>query len=91
MQRSFLKKAVALLATGLFSTALFAADPQHAATFDTLDKNADKQISKSEAQADRSLADGFASADSNGDGYLNKTEFQSRGASSSPSGSESES
>lgn len=76
MRTPMLDKAVALLAAGLFSTALMAGDPQHTATFGSLDKNADQQISKSEAQGDKALADSFASADTNGDGYLNKSEFQ---------------
>jgi hypothetical protein len=72
--------AYAWLAAGLLSSAAMAADPQYTATFEALDKNADRQISKAEAQADRKLADGFASADSNGDGYLNKTEYQAQDA-----------
>jgi F0F1-type ATP synthase membrane subunit b/b' len=49
-----------------------------AATFDSLDKNADSQISKSEATADKSLADSFAATDTNGDGYLSKSEYMAR-------------
>jgi Ca2+-binding EF-hand superfamily protein len=45
------------------------------AAFDSLDKNADQQISKTEAASDKAVSDSFASADGNGDGYLNKAEF----------------
>jgi len=48
------------------------------ATFDALDKNADTQISKTEAAADSKLSDNFAALDTNGDGYLNKAEFMAR-------------
>lgn len=76
--RTSMEKFVALLAAGLFSTALMAADPQHSSTFEALDQNSDQQISKSEAQSDKTLADAFASADTNGDGYLSKSEFQAK-------------
>jgi len=48
------------------------------ATFDALDKNADTQISKTEAAADSKLSDNFAALDTNGDGYLSKAEFMAR-------------
>jgi hypothetical protein len=48
------------------------------ATFDALDKNADSQISKTEASADSKLSDNFAALDTNGDGYLSKAEFMAR-------------
>ena len=48
------------------------------ATFDALDKNADSQISKTEASADSKLSDNFAALDTNGDGYLSKAEFVAR-------------
>ncbi|HKQ83136.1 MAG TPA: EF-hand domain-containing protein [Steroidobacteraceae bacterium] len=83
MRTSMMDKAVALLAAGLFSTALMAGD-QHASTFESLDKNSDQQISKSEAQGDKMLSDSFASADSNGDGYLSKTEFKAASSATTP-------
>jgi hypothetical protein len=49
-----------------------------AATFESLDKNADSQISKTEAAADKMLSDSFAAADTNGDGYLSKSEYMAR-------------
>ena len=45
------------------------------AAFESLDKNADQQISKTEAASDKAVSDAFAAADANGDGYLNKSEF----------------
>jgi hypothetical protein len=48
------------------------------ATFESLDKNADSQISKTEASADSKLSDNFAALDTNGDGYLSKAEFMAR-------------
>ena len=50
-------------------------DTKATATFESLDKNADSQISKTEAASDKMLSDSFAAADSNGDGYLSKSEF----------------
>lgn len=75
---------LALLATAaiaaLLSAATLAADTpkQTAATFDSLDKNADQQISRSEASADKAVADAFASLDTNGNGYLSKSEFMAK-------------
>jgi Ca2+-binding EF-hand superfamily protein len=51
---------------------------QTTATFDALDKNADSQISKTEAGADSKLSDSFAAVDTNGDGYVSKAEFLAR-------------
>jgi hypothetical protein len=50
-------------------------DMKSTATFDALDKNADSQISKTEASADSKLSDNFAALDTNGDGYLSKAEY----------------
>jgi hypothetical protein len=79
-------KTIAFVAATLLSVTAFAGDKEHkehsmkstAVTFDSLDKNGDAQLSKTEAAADKTLADSFASADSNGDGYLSKTEFAAR-------------
>jgi hypothetical protein len=48
------------------------------ASFDALDKNADSQISKTEAMTDDQLVDNFAALDTNGDGYLSKAEFMAK-------------
>lgn len=81
-------KLIAFVAASLLSVTAFAGDKdkEHrdhsmkssAVTFDSLDKNGDAQLSKTEAAADKALADSFASADTNGDGFLSKTEFTAR-------------
>ena len=48
------------------------------ASFDSLDKNADKQISRTEAGMDRALSNGFAFLDVNGDGFLSSDEYAAR-------------
>lgn len=45
-------------------------------SFDTLDVNRDGRISQAEAGSDASIV--FTSADKNGDGYLDKSEWRSR-------------
>ena len=76
-----------LISATLLSTAALAGEGEKTtpaktaavtAAFDSLDKNTDQQISKTEAAGDQALADSFASADANGDGYLNKSEFAAR-------------
>jgi hypothetical protein len=49
-----------------------------ARTFESLDKNGDRQISRTEAGLDKKLSNTFATADVNGDGYVSKDEFMSR-------------
>jgi hypothetical protein len=46
-----------------------------AGTFDTLDANKDGRISMPEASADPKLVESFSTADRNGDGYLDKSEY----------------
>ena len=60
-----------------------AASSTQSSTFDTLDANKDGRISMPEASADPKLVESFSTADKNGDGYLDSTEFQS-GASTTP-------
>lgn len=45
-------------------------------SFDTLDANKDGRISMPEASADPKLVESFSTADKNGDGYLDNTEYQ---------------
>ncbi len=80
-------KILALIAATLLAFAAQAGDDKDkthdqgmksTATFDALDKNADSQISKTEASADSKLSDGFAALDTNGDGYLSKAEFMAK-------------
>jgi hypothetical protein len=44
-------------------------------SFDTLDANKDGRISMPEASADPKLVESFSSADRNGDGYLDASEY----------------
>jgi hypothetical protein len=78
---------IALLAATLLAFAATAGDNKDkshdagmksTATFDSLDKNADSQISKTEATADGKLSENFAALDTNGDGYLSKAEFMAK-------------
>ena len=48
----------------------------YGASFDTLDTNRDGKISQAEASADTTIV--FTSADANGDGYLDKSEWKNR-------------
>lgn len=48
------------------------------AKFQSLDKNDDLRISKNEAASEKALADRFAAVDSDGDGFLSKSEYEAR-------------
>jgi Ca2+-binding EF-hand superfamily protein len=52
------------------------------ASFAELDKNADNQISKTEAGVDRKLSDVFAYVDTNGDGFISRSEYLAQTAGS---------
>ena len=80
-------KLIAMLAATVFAVTAYAGDDKEhkdhqmkssAMTFDSLDKNGDAQISKTEATADKMLSESFAKADTNGDGYLSKSEYTAR-------------
>ncbi|HKS58156.1 MAG TPA: hypothetical protein VJS12_22865 [Steroidobacteraceae bacterium] len=82
MEETTMTRFLALIAATLLAFAAQAGDTKDkthdmksTATFDALDKNADSQISKTEASADSKLSDNFAALDTNGDGYLSKAEF----------------
>jgi hypothetical protein len=45
-------------------------------TFESLDRNADHQISRTEAGVNRRLADDFAYIDTDGDGYISPAEYE---------------
>jgi Ca2+-binding EF-hand superfamily protein len=47
-------------------------------SFDMLDANKDGRISMPEASADPKLVESFSTADKNGDGYLDNSEFDNR-------------
>lgn len=74
-----MKVFIMLLTATLLSAAAFAGDDDPAksamATFESLDKNADQQLSRSEAAGDKMLSDSFAAIDTNGDGYVSKSEY----------------
>lgn len=77
---------IALIAASLLAFAATAGDDKDkhdtgkmsSATFESLDKNADAQLSKAEASTDKKLSEHFASLDTNGDGYLSKSEYMAR-------------
>jgi hypothetical protein len=83
-EETTMTKFLALIAATLLAFAAQAGDKDKThdmkttATFDALDKNADSQISKTEASADSKLSDNFAALDTNGDGYLSKAEFMAK-------------
>jgi hypothetical protein len=86
-RRNTMSRFLALIAATLLAFAAQAGDNKDkshdtgmksTATFDALDKNADSQISKTEASADSKLSANFAALDTNGDGYLSKAEFMAR-------------
>jgi len=47
-------------------------------TFESLDKNGDLRISRTEAGMDKHLSNIFATADTDGDGYVSKAEYTAR-------------
>lgn len=72
-----------LTAASLLSFAAFAqqapSDTEKAMTpsFESLDQDADRQLTQSEAKADAGLARNFKAVDKNGDGYISRDEFNS--------------
>ena len=77
-----MKKLMTIIAACMLCSAALGAGADAAkatvATFDSLDRNADQQISKTEAAADKMVSDHFASLDTNGDGYVSKAEYVAR-------------
>lgn len=75
-----MKALITIVTATLLSAAAMAGDKDTttAATFDSLDKNADQQISRTEAAGEKMLSDSFASIDTNGDGYVSKSEYAAR-------------
>jgi len=81
-----MKKLVIAAAAALIPLAGLAAEGQkppatpagQTGSFDTLDANKDGRISMPEASADPKLVESFSSADKNGDGYLDNSEYDNR-------------
>ena len=74
-------KSIALLSAVLLSTAAIADDRSMKSgdqKFDSLDRNKDSQISKTEAVKDEPLTAAFASVDVNGDGFISKPEYTAK-------------
>jgi hypothetical protein len=73
---------VLMLSAFAFGPAMAGETPQTsakaAASFEALDKNADRQISRTEAGFDRVLSNNFAFLDANGDGFLSREEYAAR-------------
>jgi len=44
-------------------------------SFESLDRNTDQRLSRSEASYNRMFADIFASSDADGDGFVSRTEY----------------
>jgi hypothetical protein len=55
-----------------------------APSFDSLDRNADNRLSRSEASYNRLLSGIFANCDTNGDGFVSREEYERAVASSAP-------
>jgi hypothetical protein len=75
MNRCLLISALALVLTGGIAVADDKDKSSTAATFDSLDRNNDRQLSQSEASADETVSSHFAALDSNRDGFLTKREY----------------
>lgn len=73
--------AVALLSSAAMAQSEGPAQDQDLATgnvqttFESLDRNKDQRLSKTEASADDGLSSQFAALDANADGYINKGEY----------------
>lgn len=80
-----MKALIAFAVAALVSTAALADDkPSRTAedrskgtqaSFESLDRNSDQQLSQSEASADEDVSSRFAALDSNRDGFLTKREY----------------
>jgi len=72
-----MRKLIPALCLGLFSFGAFAGEgTETKASFESLDKNSDQQISMTEAQDHEKLGTDFSKADANGDGFVSREEFE---------------
>jgi hypothetical protein len=73
-----MRRSISLLCLGQFAAGASAGDygSDQKMTFESLDRNSDQQISRSEAKESDRLAKEFAKADLNGDGQLSHEEYE---------------
>jgi len=76
MNRFIFISALALAFAGGTAIADDKDESSTAATFESLDRNSDQQLSQSEASGDESVASRFAALDTNRDGVLTKREYR---------------
>lgn len=75
-----MQKLIAGVALGLAASAAIgeqrdAAEPAVLPAFETLDRNGDHRLSRSEAGYDQLLSTIFAGSDADGDGYVSRAEY----------------
>ncbi len=75
MNRFMLTSALALMLAGGIAVADDKDKSSTAATFESLDRNNDRQLSQSEASADETVSSRFAALDSDRNGFLTKREY----------------
>lgn len=81
MQRSILFTALAGLCAAALAddgTGTLDTTAQVQVAFETIDRNSDQRISKTEAGTHKTLIDRFAAVDADGDGFISKAEFEAR-------------
>jgi Ca2+-binding EF-hand superfamily protein len=75
MTRLILGSALALAFAGAAAAADDKDKPSTIATFESLDRNSDQQLSQSEASGDEKVSSRFAALDTDRDGFLTKREY----------------
>jgi Ca2+-binding EF-hand superfamily protein len=75
MNRFIVVSALALAFAGAAAAADDKDKPSTSATFESLDRNSDQQLSQSEASADEKVSSRFAALDTDRDGFLTKREY----------------
>jgi hypothetical protein len=81
-RRRDMNKLLVVATAGLLTMSAYAGDMSSASpnasassSFSALDKNGDGQVSKAEAQADKTVWNSFSTLDANGDGYISQSEY----------------